>query len=631
MVVPPSILGFFFLSHLLFLYSFGEDNNSFQHYPESFHCGNLEEISFPYSNTTYPHCGLCTVDCRKKVLKLNFDIDDQNWYELRGKLYNDDQRVLNVADKRLERHIKSKSCDVFTFNSNRTLPTAPSVSFTVSPNLTFFKCPTGRGVPDKQIEDLFHRNHSYSDYKGCSGYTVHYKYPHDPHQSLFINERILQSRVLIQLSVFSRKRNARNVRDLFSVLDSKFSLGFNVSKECGECHLKGGHCPRYNSSKFQCIEQACLPKKSIEQAKHGHLQLILATCNIPLSVLPGGGVFLLCLLIVITRLCKEWNYNSSYISSRDNFCNCSLQADTEGGSVYFGVPVFSYTKLEEATHNFDPTKELGDGDFGTVYHGKLQDGWEVVVKHMYKHNYKRVRQFMNEIKILTSLSHPNLVTLYGCILRLSRELLLVYKYIPNGTVADNLHGDQANVGSLTWPIRMNIAIETASALAYLHAFDIIHRNIKTNNILLDNNFCVKVADFGLSNSFPMMSPMSQRPNKGLPVMLIQSTTNATNSPIRVMSIALGYRQEINLANLAINTIQNRTLDELVDPKLGFKSDSSIERMITSVAEVAFRCLQLEKEMRPTMDEVLEALKDIKQYKNENTGERIDNVGALTSA
>ncbi|KAL7171132.1 hypothetical protein ACSBR2_035895 [Camellia fascicularis] len=92
-----------------------------------------------------------------------------------------------------------------------------------------------------------------------------------------------------------------------------------------------------------------------------------------------------------------------------------------------------------------------------------------------------------------------------------------------------------------------------------------------------------------------------------------------------------HKQEINLANLAINRIQNCTLDELVDPTLGFKSDSSIEMMITSVAEVAFRCLQLEKEMRPTMDEVLEALKDIKQYKNENIGVGIDNVGVSTSA
>ncbi|CAL5350212.1 unnamed protein product [Camellia sinensis] len=634
-MVVPSILGFFVLSHLPFLHSAGDDNTSFQNCPQSFQCGKLRQINFPYSNTSYPHCGLCTVDCREEVPKLIFSADHQISYELHGKLSNDDDHILNVTDKNLESLIKSKSCDVFTFYLNWTLPTTPSVSFTVSPNLSFFKCPTGvDGAVDQLIEQFLSRKHNYSDYKGCSGYRVYYKYPDDPHQSL-INERILKSCGHFQLPVFSLNASRkRNISDLFSVLDSNFLLGFNVSKECRECHDNGGHCPRDNSSKFHCIEQA----------KHGtnHVRLILAT------VLPGGGVFLLCLLIVITWLRKEWNYNSSYISSRDNFSNRSLQADTEGGNVYFGVSVFSYTELDEATHNFDPTKELGDGGFGTVYHGKLQDGREVAVKRLYEHNYKRVRQFMNEIQILTSLSHPNLVTLYGCTSRLSRELLLVYEYIPNGTVADHLHGDRANAGSLTWPIRMNIALETASALAYLHASDIIHRDIKTNNILLDNNFCVKVADFGLSRLFPNdVTHVSTAP-QGTPGYVdpeyhqcYQLTDKSDVYSFGVVLVELissmpavditRHKQDINLSNLAINRIQNRTLDELVDPTLGFKSDSSIERMITSVAEVAFRCLQLEKEMRPTMDEVLEALKDIKQYKNENTGEGIDNVGVSTGA
>ncbi|CAI9779116.1 unnamed protein product [Fraxinus pennsylvanica] len=170
--------------------------------------------------------------------------------------------------------------------------------------------------------------------------------------------------------------------------------------------------------------------------------------------------------------------------------------------IYFGIPIFSYTELEVATNNFDSSRELGDGGFGTVYYGKLQDGREVEIKHLYEHNYKRVEQFMNEIKILACLRHWNLVSLYGCTSRRSRELLLVYEYVSNGTVADHIHGDRANEAPLSWPIGMNIAIEAASALAYLHKSDIIHRDVKTNNILLDNNFCVKLADFRLSRLFP---------------------------------------------------------------------------------------------------------------------------------
>ncbi|KAF3431758.1 hypothetical protein FNV43_RR26494 [Rhamnella rubrinervis] len=245
-------------------------------------------------------------------------------------------------------------------------------------------------------------------------------------------------------------------------------------------------------------------------------------------------------------------------------------------------------------------KELGDGGFGTVYHGKLKDGREVAVKRLYEHNYKRVEQFRNEVEILTRLRHKNLVSLYGCTSRHSRELLLVYEYIPKGTVADHLHGDRAQPGSLPWSIRMSIAIETATALTYLHASDIVHRDVKTNNILLDNNFSVKVADFGLSDCSLLMSLTYQLVHKELLVMLIQ-TVDITRQ-----------KEEINLANLATNKIQKCEFNELIDPSIGFESDGEVRRMTIAVAELAFQCLQQNKEMRPSMEEVLETLESIEK-------------------
>nr|CAD1834703.1 unnamed protein product [Ananas comosus var. bracteatus] len=155
--------------------------------------------------------------------------------------------------------------------------------------------------------------------------------------------------------------------------------------------------------------------------------------------------------------------------------------------------IFSYAELDEATDGFSPSQVLGDGGFGTVYKGKLRDGRIVAVKRLCESNYKRVEQFMNEIDILSPLRHQNLVSLYGCTSRHCRELLLVYEFVPNGTVADHLHGARACERVLTWPIRMQIAIETAEALGYLHAVEppIMHRDVKTNNILLDAGFHVK--------------------------------------------------------------------------------------------------------------------------------------------
>ncbi|XP_010660403.1 LEAF RUST 10 DISEASE-RESISTANCE LOCUS RECEPTOR-LIKE PROTEIN KINASE-like 1.4 isoform X2 [Vitis vinifera] len=328
------------------------------------------------------------------------------------------------------------------------------------------------------------------------------------------------------------------------------------------------------------------------------------------------------------------------------------KSDIEKGSTYFGVQVFSYMELEEATNNFDPSRELGDGGFGTVYYGKLQDGRVVAVKRLYENNFKRVEQFMNEVQILTRLQHQNLVKLYGCTSRRSRELLLVYEYIPNGTVADHLHGKQANSGSITWPVRLSIAIETANALAYLHESEIIHRDVKTNNILLDNNFQVKVADFGLSRLFPTdVTHVSTAP-QGTPGYVdpeyhqcyqLTSKSDVYSFGVVLMELISSkqavdtnrHRHDINLANMAVNKILNHTLHELVDPSLGFESDSLVRRKITLVAELAFRCLQHERDMRPTMGEVLKALRRIENEESDvQKAEEVDinseDIGLLKS-
>jgi len=157
--------------------------------------------------------------------------------------------------------------------------------------------------------------------------------------------------------------------------------------------------------------------------------------------------------------------------------------------------------------------------------------------------------------------------------------------------------------------------------------------VKTDNILLDNDLHVKVGDFGLSRLFPIHATHVSTAPQGTPGYVdpeyhqcYQLTSKSDVYSFGVVLIELissmqavdisRHTHEINLANWAINRIQNHAFNELIDPSLGFESDSSIERMTQSVAEVAFRCLQLEKEMRPTMEEVLEALKEIQEYKEE---------------
>lgn len=177
---------------------------------------------------------------------------------------------------------------------------------------------------------------------------------------------------------------------------------------------------------------------------------------------------------------------------------------------------------------------------------------------------------------------------------------------------------------MTWPIRMQIAIETTIALAYLHTSNIIHRDVKTNNIVLDINVSVKVADFGLSRLLPNdVSHVSIAPQGFLGYLdpqyfqFYRLTDKSDVYSFGVVLIKLissmpavdaaRERDEVNLANLSMKKIQKGKLSELVDPSFGFESNQVVKRMLTSVAGLAFRCVQRDNELRPSMDEVLEAL------------------------
>ncbi|XP_030461174.2 LEAF RUST 10 DISEASE-RESISTANCE LOCUS RECEPTOR-LIKE PROTEIN KINASE-like 1.4 isoform X3 [Syzygium oleosum] len=607
----------------------GADDPSYFNCSSTIQCGDLQNVGYPFWGLNRPsYCGLPNFEltCQDDNTTL-LNISSQTYRVLR---FHDTSQTMTVARNDYWNTI----CPAFFINTTQEITSSFNyTSDTVASNLTlYYGCQIGSMTPnqfnctinDTNVISYFITTTTITSlFGGCNTSVV-----------LPANQSAIQA---IEL-------NPTNTT-VVSAIDEGFGLQWTVAEQCSGCLISGGQCGRDNSSgDFTCY---CQDKSTSSTCSGGKSQISLgAALGLAgaglTGLLVGFGIFSCRQKRNRKRAAAEAQNKSitpppsskglpisSTSFSRTTPSYPTSKSDLDRGSTYFGVQVFSYNELEEATQSFDPSRELGEGGFGTVYYGRLQDGREVAVKRLYENNLKRVEQFMNEVEILTRLRHPNLVTLFGCTSRRSRELLLVYEYIPNGTVADHLFGKRSGTSPIPWRIRLNMAIESADALAYLHKSDVIHRDVKTNNILLDHSFRVKVADFGLSRLFPNdVTHVSTAP-QGTPGYVdpeyYQCYQLTDKSDVYSFGVVLcelisskpavdtnRHRHDINLASMAINKIQNQTLHELVDPALGYDTDYSVKRMTTLVAELAFRCLQQERDMRPTMEEVVKALKEIEQ-------------------
>ncbi|XP_062170533.1 G-type lectin S-receptor-like serine/threonine-protein kinase SD1-1 [Alnus glutinosa] len=176
--------------------------------------------------------------------------------------------------------------------------------------------------------------------------------------------------------------------------------------------------------------------------------------------------------------------------------------DNESVKEDMELPVFDLAAITNATDNFSNSNKLGEGGFGPVYKGTLSEGRDIAVKMLSNNSTQGLNELKNEVILIAKLQHRNLVKILGCCIQ-ENENMLIYEYMPNKSL-DCFIFDQANSKLLDWHKRINIINGVAKGLLYLHEdsrLRIIHRDLKANNILLDNNMNPKISDFSLVRSF----------------------------------------------------------------------------------------------------------------------------------
>ncbi|KAL6555656.1 hypothetical protein OROHE_007328 [Orobanche hederae] len=290
--------------------------------------------------------------------------------------------------------------------------------------------------------------------------------------------------------------------------------------------------------------------------------------------------------------------------------------------VNFQANYFTYRQIKTATNSFSTENKIGEGGFGATYKGTLSDGTVIAVKRLSSKSKQGHREFVNEMGMISAIQHPNLIKLYGCCIE-GKELLIIYEYMENNSLASALFGSEDNKLNMAWPTRHNICVGVAKGLAHLHeesTVKIIHRDIKATNVLLDGNLMAKISDFGLAKlyeeddthistriagTFGYMAPeyamRGYLTDKAdvycFGVLLLEVISGRPN----VIQSGEGL---MYLLDQAILLSETDNLMELVDPSL---ESNCNKQEILSTINIALLCTIMDYAERPSMSTVVSML------------------------
>ncbi|KAG1363196.1 putative receptor-like protein kinase, partial [Cocos nucifera] len=390
--------------------------------------------------------------------------------------------------------------------------------------------------------------------------------------------------------------------------------GLSILPESSSQSLTPTSSPSSDSAQAPNQHLMSIPLKKHQQAYH-----LMLIPGIGIGVIAVAVLLLLILVPVIRKKSKELRSVDDPIETLWNvFPPTQVRISREGPSPVFRR--FSYRETKKATENFSTV--IGKGGFGTVYKAQFSDGSLAAVKRMDKVSKQGEDEFCQEMELPSRLHHRHLVALKGfCVER--NESFLVYEYMENGSLKDHLQSPGRN--PLSWKTRVQIAIDVANALEYLHFYcdpSLCHRDIKSSNILLDENFVAKVADFGLAHASrygaigfePVNTDIRGTPGYMDPEYVVtQELTDKSDIysyGVLLLELVTGKRAIQDSKNLVEWSqkfmINDSRLPDLVDPVIGDSFDFEQLQLIVGIIQW---CTQREGRVRPSIKQVLRMLSE----------------------
>ncbi|KAK6792747.1 hypothetical protein RDI58_011828 [Solanum bulbocastanum] len=284
---------------------------------------------------------------------------------------------------------------------------------------------------------------------------------------------------------------------------------------------------------------------------------------------------------------------------------------------------YTLRELEISTNYFAEENVIGEGGYGIVYRGVMEDNSKVAVKNLLNNRGQAEKEFKVEVEAIGRVRHKNLVRLLGYCAE-GAHRMLVYEYVDNGNLEQWLHGDVGPCSPLTWEIRMDIILGTAKGLTYLHEGlepKVVHRDIKSSNILLDKQWSPKVSDFGLAKllgaeksyiTTRVMGTFGYVAPEYASTGMLNERSDVYSFGILIMEIISGRNPvdysrppgEVTLVDWLKIMVSNRNAEGVVDPKIPEKPSS---RALKRVLLVALRCVDPNAQKRPKMGQVIHML------------------------